>query len=357
MTGIIGHMARVILMVIESALVCPAGPRDDCNRQHAQTKEKFMYARRLRGIVLTGVIAMTGCATTWQAGAPDGAIDIIAHRGASAYAPENTLAAFALAAEMKADWFELDCTLSEDGEIIVIHDDSVDRTTDGAGRVASLPLSELKGLDAGAWKAAEFAGERLPTLGEALDLARERQIGVYIEIKNSHDDSSVMNKIIDMSEGHRRFRPSVKRQLIPIIRDSGSRNFPLTQKCIEAIRERDMERQVVIQSFAPIVCTIALHEAPEIRTELLGGKDEEKPHRWPMYLRWAELMDVDGFNTDNSTLDENVLAQFHADNMTTAVWTVDKEDDMRRLAQWGVDAIITNKPDVCLRVLAEEGKR
>ncbi|NIA13332.1 MAG: hypothetical protein GWP08_04570 [Nitrospiraceae bacterium] len=300
---------------------------------------------------------MTGCATTWQAGAPDGAIDVIAHRGASAYAPENTLAAFALAAELKADWFELDCTLSEDGEVIVIHDDSVDRTTDGEGRVSRLPLPELKKLDAGAWKAPEFAGERLPTLGEALDLAKERQIGVYVEIKNSYDDSNVMNKIIDMSEGHSRFRPSVKRQLISMIRDSGSRNFVLTQKAIEAIRERNMERQVVIQSFSPIICTIAQLEAPEIRTELLGGKDDKKPHRWPMYLRWAELLEVDGFNTNNGTLDKNLLAQFHADGMTAAVWTVDDEDDMRRLAQWGVDAIITNKPDVCLRVLEEEGKR
>jgi len=300
---------------------------------------------------------MTGCATTWQAGAPAGAIDVIAHRGASAYAPENTLAAFALAAEMKADWFELDCTLSEDGEVIVIHDNSVDRTTNGEGRVSRLSLAQLKQLDAGTWKAAEFAGERLPTLGESLDLAKELQIGVYVEIKNSHDDSSVMNKIIAMSEGHHRFRPSVKRQLLSMIRDSGSRNFVLTQKSIEAIRERDMERQAVIQSFSPIICTVARLEAPEIRTELLGGKDDEKPHRWPMYVRWAELMEVDGFNTNNGTLDEVLLAQFHADKMTAAVWTIDDEDDMRRLAQWGVDAIITNKPDVCLRVLEEEGKR
>ena len=80
--------------------------------------------RRYLGLAAMGVVMMTGCATTYRAGAPEGSIDVIAHRGASAYAPENTLAAFALAAEQGADWFELDCTLTKDGEVIVIHDPS-----------------------------------------------------------------------------------------------------------------------------------------------------------------------------------------------------------------------------------------
>ena len=74
-------------------------------------------------------------------------------------------------------------------------------------------------------------------------------------------------------------------------------------------------------------------------------------------LRWAELLEPDGFNTNDDSLDEPLLAQFHGQGMTTAVWTVDEEADMRRLAQWGVDAIITNKPDLCLQVLQAEGKR
>jgi len=301
---------------------------------------------------------MTGCATPgFRAGAPEGAIDVIAHRGASAYAPENTLAAFALAADMKADWFELDCTLTKDGEVIVIHDSDIERTTGHLGRVKDLTLAQLKALDAGSWKDSTFAGEGLPTLAEALDLAKERQIGVYVEIKNSDDDNQLMTEIIHMTDGHDRLRPRIKRQLLSMIRDSGSRNFELTQKAIELVRDRDMERQIVIQSFAPIVCAVALIEAPEIRTELLASKDEKKPHHWPLYLRWAELLEPAGFNTNNDTLDEALLAQFHAQGMTTAVWTVDDEADMKRLAQWGVDAIITNTPDVCLQVLEAEGKR
>ena len=301
---------------------------------------------------------MTGCATPgFRAGAPEGAIDVIAHRGASAYAPENTLAAFALAADMKADWFELDCTLTKDGEVLVIHDSDIERTTGLVGNVKDLTLAQLKALDAGSWKGPKFAGERLPTLGEALDLAKERKIGVYVEIKNSDDDNKLMTEIIHMTDGHETLRPHIKRQLLSMIRDSGSRNFVLTQKSIELIRDRDMGPQVVIQSFSPIVCAVALLEAPEIRTELLASKDEKKPHHWPLYLRWAQLLEPAGFNTNNDTLDEPLLAQFHSQGMTTAVWTVDEEADMRRLAQWGVDAIITNKPDVCLGVLEDAGKR
>jgi len=301
---------------------------------------------------------MTGCATPgFRAGAPEGAIDVIAHRGASAYAPENTLAAFALAAEQKADWFELDCTLSKDGAVIVIHDLTVDKTTDGEGRVQDLTLAELKQLDAGSSKDAKFAGERLPTLGEALDLAKEREIGVYVEIKNSDDDNQLLMDIIHRTEGHKTLRPHIKRELLSMIRDSGTRNFTLTQEVIEDIRARKMRHHVVIQSFSPIICAVALLEAPEMRTELLGAKDEDKPRRWPLYLRWAELLEPAGFNTNNGTLDQAILAQFHDQGMTSAVWTVDEEADMRRLAQWGIDAIITNKPDVCLQVLEAERKR
>ena len=121
---------------------------------------------------------------------------VIAHRGASAYAPENTLAAFQLASDMKADWFELDCTLTKDGEVIVIHDDTVDRTTPAEGRVADLTLAELKTLDAGTWRDPEFADERLPTLGESLDFAKGK-IGVYIEIKDSDDDSALREQILE----------------------------------------------------------------------------------------------------------------------------------------------------------------
>lgn len=106
----------------------------------------------------------------------------VAHRGASARAPENTLAAFREAIRLGADAIELDVQLSADGVPMVIHDDTVDRTTDGRGRVAALVSRDLRRLDAGAWFSARFRGERIPTLEEALECARGR-CGLNIEIK------------------------------------------------------------------------------------------------------------------------------------------------------------------------------
>jgi glycerophosphoryl diester phosphodiesterase len=310
-------------------------------------------------LALTGVVIMCSCATKsgFKAGAPEGAIDIIAHRGASAYAPENTLSAFNLAADLKADWFELDCTLTKDGEVLVIHDDTTERTTGHEARVEHMTLAELKQLDAGTWKDAKFAGERLPTLGESLELARDRGIGVYIEVKNSDDDTALMDRILEMAEGHATMPNSQRAELIPTIRRNGSRNFALAERVIAEVRRRNMQDQVVIQSFSPIVCAVTLQEAPDIRTELLGCTDDKKPERWPWFQRWAALLRPAGFNVSNGTLDQELVKQWHRDGMTTAIWTVDEESDVRRLAEWGVDAIITNKPDVCLKALAEAGKR
>lgn len=314
--------------------------------------------RRIRAaIITTGIIAMSGCATGFRAGAPAGAINIIAHRGASAYAPENTLRAFSLAADMGADWFELDCTLTKDDHVIVIHDDSTERTAGKDKRVAAQTLAELKTLDAGAWKDPAFAGERLPTLAEALDLAKARNIGVYIEIKNSDDDMAIIGESILRAGDAPAFTPAMKHQLIGDLEKAKSRNLTLTRKVIELVRERRMQHQIVIQSFAPTVCAVALIEAPKLRTELLAAKDEDKPERWPMYLRWADLTQPAGFNTNAECLQPDVLAAMHQANRTVAIWTIDEEPDMQRFAQWGVNAIITNKPDRCLAVLKAMGKR
>lgn len=328
-------------------------------RETAGSRKPFTMRIEFSGILalLMGVLAMTGCATPFRPGAPKGAIDVIAHRGASAYAPENTLAAFALAKEMNADWFELDCTLSRDGHVVVIHDDTLDRTTNGKGPVRDRTLAELKQLDAGAWKDPKFAGERLPLLAEALDWAREHRIGVYIEIKNAQDDSALMADIARMAGERKRMTPDMKREMGRMIEASGTRNLELTRKTIAIIRERRMARQAVIQSFSPIVCAIALREAPRIRVEMLALKDKDNPQRWPNYLKWRNWLDVAGFNSNLNSLDEDGVRQCRAEDRTVAIWTVDDPDEIRRIAGWDINRIITNQPDVCLQTLKEIGKR
>ncbi|MFW5881365.1 MAG: glycerophosphodiester phosphodiesterase [Roseicyclus sp.] len=109
----------------------------------------------------------------------------VAHRGANSVAPENTLPAAACAFAAGFDWVELDLRTSVDGELVVIHDAEVDRTTDGSGRVIDLTMSELRALDAGAWFDPHFADVRLPTLREMLDCARAWGRGIYVEIKDA----------------------------------------------------------------------------------------------------------------------------------------------------------------------------
>jgi len=299
---------------------------------------------------------LAGCATAYRAGAPEGAIDVIAHRGASAYAPENTLTAFAKAAEMEADWFELDCTLTKDGEILVLHDASVDRTTNGEGDAATLDLAALQSLDAGSWFGPAFAGEHLPTLGESLDLAK-RRIGVYVEIKNSDNDRELMQSLRALTAGHAEMTSATGMALGALLDRSDSRNIVLTRKCIEEIRARNMGRQVVIQSFSPVVCLVARLEAPELRTEYLGAYDAKHPEAWDDFLAWGHFIGVEGFNVAHTAMTQDHLDGIHRRGKTVAVWTVDDPEEMRRYAEWGVDAIITNRPDVCLQTLAHSGAR
>ena len=108
---------------------------------------------------------------------------VLAHRGYSAKAPENTMAAFELALAVGADGIELDVHMTRDGEIVVIHDDTLDRTTNGKGPVSDQTMAELRELDAGSWFSPEFAGERIPTLKLVLELIKDKDVLLNIEIK------------------------------------------------------------------------------------------------------------------------------------------------------------------------------
>lgn len=122
-------------------------------------------------------------------------VHICGHRGHSVGAPENTLAALEAAAELGATVCEIDVVLTRDDEIVLLHDEILDRTTDGTGRVAARSLAELRRLDAGAWFDRRFAGQRLPTLAEALETARARDMGLLIEIKERQRPERLIERL------------------------------------------------------------------------------------------------------------------------------------------------------------------
>ncbi|GMW01083.1 MAG: putative glycerophosphoryl diester phosphodiesterase [Candidatus Hydrogenedentota bacterium] len=303
-------------------------------------------------VAVLGLIGVLGCVRA-RPGAPHGVTDVIAHRGSSAYAPENTLAAFKMAKEQGADWFELDCRLSEDGQVVVIHDETVDRTTNGTGYVRELALHDLQNLDAGTWKGPEFEGERIPTLGQALDFAKWK-IGVYCEIKSDDDDTLLIERIKERSKGIAKADFQFKQDIMAMIEASGTRNLELTRKAIVEILNRRMWRQVVIQSFSPVICAIVAIEAPQIRVEYLGGEDPDVPGSWEEYLRMGYLLDVDGFNINRQSVTEGRIAAFHEAGKTCAVWTVDELEEIDRLITWGVDGVISNKPEIVFNSTREK---
>jgi glycerophosphoryl diester phosphodiesterase len=128
---------------------------------------------------------LTGGSLRQRLHSESGRVWVVGHRGAMGYAPENTMASFERALELGADWIELDVHLTRDGELAVMHDETLDRTTNGTGLVKDRSMAELRQLDAGAWFGSEYAGQRVPSLDEVLDCARARDTMVDIEIKNA----------------------------------------------------------------------------------------------------------------------------------------------------------------------------
>jgi glycerophosphoryl diester phosphodiesterase len=238
----------------------------------------------------------------------------LAHRGASAHAPENTLAAFRLAADQGADGIEFDAKVSRDGVVVILHDATVDRTTGGTGRVSTLLLAELKHLDAGAKFNSKFAGERIPTLEEIFDAVSDRLI-LNIELTNY-----------------------------------ASRDDGLELKVIDLVARRNLADRVMVSSFNPLSLRKVKQAAPHIACGLLYSPDN------PIYLRqtWGAplIPDLEARHPEYSLVDADFVRTCHARGQKVNVWTVNEEADMRRMIGAGVDAIMTDRPFALKQLLA-----
>ena len=231
----------------------------------------------------------------------------LAHRGASAAAPENTLAAFELAADMGADGIELDAQLSRDGEVVICHDFNVDKTTNASGRVSDFTLSELKGMDAGSWFGEEFAGETIPTLDETIERVGSRLL-LNVELKSA------------------------------AIRANG-----LEEKVSNIIQKWDFHERVIVSSFNPFALLRMYSVDPRIDLGLLHAPD------LPFYLRhpWAHhLIPFQAMHPEYKMADEAYMRWARKRGYRVNVWTVDSPADIRRLVALNVNTIISNRPDL-----------
>jgi glycerophosphoryl diester phosphodiesterase len=247
-------------------------------------------------------------------------IEIIAHRGSSFEAPENTLAAFALAWEEGADAIEGDFRLTRDGHIVAVHDKDLQRVARSSSCVADLTLAELRKLDVGGWKHARFAGQRAPTLEEVLD-ARPNGKCVYVEIKCGMEI------------------------VAPLIR---------------LLAQRDDASTVIPISFSLDVLSALKQSLPQCKVygvfDFKADKStgEVRPSADEL-IDAARRADLDGVDLDASgPIDKPMVDALLAAGLDVRVWTVDDPIRARELAAAGVRGITTNRPD-WLRSKLEQG--
>lgn len=282
---------------------------------------------KLAGSV-TGAAAIIAVApAAYAAPAPD-RVEVlnVAHRGASAAAPENTLAAFREGIEMNSDLIETDVQRSKDGELVLMHDTNLARTTDveqvfpdrAPWKVSEFTYAEMQKLDAGSWKSAEYAGEPIPTLAQAIEAIRPSRAGLLLEIKAPD------------------LYPGIEAEVAEEMR-----TFPgYVESAVAADR-------LVIQSFSFDSMRRYAALEPDVPVGLLGTPAVDQ---LPALAEFADQV-----NPHHKSVDASYVEAVHAAGMDCLVWTVDAPADMNRAVDLGVDGVITNKPDVLEQVLRERG--
>jgi glycerophosphoryl diester phosphodiesterase len=246
-----------------------------------------------------------------SAGLPLNLARVVGHRGAKLRAPENTLAGFRLASRLGAGWIELDAKLTADRVPVVIHDEMLDRTTDGAGAVATATLAEIRRLDAGAWYASGFKGEKVPTLAEALAVIAAEGMGVNVEIKPC---------------------PGRERETAELCAAAIGEAWPKTSP------------PPILSSFRIASLEGAQAAAPDLPRGLLL---EDYVADW---RETAERLGCRAIHPRWSALTKPWALHIKEAGFACVVWTVNDANAARRLYAWGVDSIITDAPDLIASV-------
>ena len=240
---------------------------------------------------------------------------IFAHRGASAHAPENTLAAFELAVAQQADAIELDVKLSSDGHAVVIHDPSVDRTTGSHGRVKDLSLKQLKALDAGRSFSEKYTGERIPTLEEVFEAVGKR-IFINVELTNYNTPRDHLVETVCM-----------------------------------LVKRFGMQKRVMFSSFFASNLSKARAYLPEVPRGLLALHG--LPGVWARSFGFV-FGKYQALHPYLKDVTPEQVQRVHRLNRRIHVWTVNAAEDMRRLFHWGVDAIFSDDPQLAVQVRGED---
>ena len=233
-----------------------------------------------------------------------------AHRGASDYAPENTLEAFALAVKQGADGVELDVQMTKDGKLVVAHDETVDRVSDGKGRIVDYTLAELKEFCFNKTRP-EYPNVRIPTLKEAYELLEPTGLTVNVELKTG----------IVIYQG-------------------------IEEAALRMAKKMGMEERVIYSSFYHKSLVQLMRMEPKVKTGILYSDG------WMDVPQYAEKLGATAIHPALYHLQsEKLLVQARKRDLPVHVWTVNQKEHMEQLAKMKVSAIITNRPDVCRKVV------
>lgn len=235
---------------------------------------------------------------------------VFAHRGFSGVAPENTLLAFEKALEVGATGIELDVQLSKDGEVVVIHDEMVDRTTSGQGLVIQQTLAELKRLDAGCWFDPQFAGEKIPTLREVLELLDGHPVQLNIELKTG---------VVDY--------PGLEKKVLGLVHRYGNP----AETIYSSFNHYSLKKVKDLDSRARIGCLFVagIHEPWE----------------------YAKTLQAEAIHPIKYNVRPELTQYCHQAGIKVNTYTVDEVDQMQKMIQCDVDGIFTNWPDRLLGIV------
>ncbi len=231
---------------------------------------------------------------------------VIGHRGACAYAPENTIASFTKAAQLGVKWVEFDVMDAADGQLIVFHDESLDRTTNGHGEVSQYPYAYLGSLDAGAWFDLRFSGERIPKLRTVIDFLQEAHLSANVEIKAlpGHEER-VVKQVLE--------------QLAPYLLSANN--------------------QFLFSSFSVNALRLLRKYSPEC---LLGLLLHEWEPDWESICRSLHCISV---NVNEEIMTEAAAHRIKAMGRLLLCYTVNDPARAKQLFSWGVDAVFSDVPD------------
>lgn len=235
---------------------------------------------------------------------------IIAHRGASGYTPENTMAAFERAVQLGAGFIETDLHLTRDARFVAIHDDTLERTSNGRGPVRDHTLAELRALDVGLWYDRQFAGQQIPTLEEILAFARKHDVVFYLEIKQGAA-------------------------------------WGMDHALVGALQSAENAARTVVISFdAPTLAPL-----PKLDPGIMMGLLVDKPQ--PDLVKAATELGARQLCPRANLITRELVNSAHAADLQVVAWTVNDPGQMRSLIQIGVDGIMTDRPDR-LRAVIED---